>query len=245
MNRFELAKSIDQSILSTDAGIKDVSNVCNEAIEYGFATVFVLPGYIDVVIEQLHDSSVKVGSVVSFPLGNTPTEVKVYEARQYLEKGVQEIDMVMNVGALKSGQLDVVLNDINAVVNEIRKGSLYGRKSSVLIKVIIEACYLNDKEKIIAAEIVRKAGADFVKTSTGFGSYGATVEDVNLLFRTVGNELGIKASGGIRHFEQAQAMLDAGATRIGTSTGAQIIEEFIKYEKERKKKRKSGIKSKK
>lgn len=239
MTRFELAKSIDHTVLAPDANIEDVKRACREAKEWDFATVFVSPTNLEIVIEELSGSSIKTGTVVGFPLGNTLAEVKVYETRNYLDKGAQEIDMVMNFGALKSGKLDLVLSDISMVVNEVRKAGLYGRKSAIIIKVIIETCYLNKKEKMIAAEIVKKAGADFIKTSTGFGPAGAEVKDVELLFRAIGHELGIKASGGIRHFSEAQAMIDAGATRIGTSASVQIMEEFISMEKDKKKKRKS------
>jgi len=220
----ELSKSIDHTNLNPDATVKDIEKLCNEAIKYNFAAVCVHPFYVNIAYRLLRDSVVKVCSVAGFPLGATTSGAKVHETREAIELGADEVDMVMNVGAFKSGLYDEVYNDIRAVVEMARRGEVEAGRD-IIIKVIIECGLLNDDEKIRAAHIVERAGADFVKTNTGFTGSGATVEDVELLRANLPFEMGIKASGGIRTGQQAIALLNAGANRIGTSAGVKIIED--------------------
>lgn len=214
----DLASYIDHTILKPEADENDVERVCREALEYGFASVCVNPCYVKLAYSILRDSPVKVCTVVGFPLGASMTAVKAYEAEDAIENGAQEIDMVLNIGALKGGNIEYVKKDIEAVANVCR--------GKALLKVIIETCLLSDEEKIQACEVAKLAGADFVKTSTGFSKAGATEEDVALMKRVVGKDMGVKASGGIRDLNAALAMIEAGATRIGTSSSVKIINEF-------------------
>ena len=214
----DIAKIIDHTLLKPEATRDQIVQLCREAREYGFASVCVNPSYVKLAAELLRGSSVKVCSVVGFPLGATLPEVKAYEARRAIEEGAAEIDMVINIGALKSGDLELVKRDIASVVDVCHaKGAL--------CKVIIEAALLTDEEKVLACQLARAAGADYVKTSTGFGPGGATVRDVALMRRTVGPEMGVKAAGGIRSYEAAKSMVEAGATRIGASAGVKIVRE--------------------
>ena len=214
----DIAKIIDHTLLKPEATRDQIVQLCREAREYGFASVCVNPCYVKLAAELLRGSSVKVCSVVGFPLGATLPEVKAYEARRAIEEGATEIDMVINIGALKSGDLELVKRDIASVVDVCHaKGAL--------CKVIIEAALLTDEEKVLACQLARAAGADYVKTSTGFGPGGATVQDVALMRRTVGPEMGVKAAGGIRSYEAAKSMVEAGATRIGASAGVKIVQE--------------------
>lgn len=210
----DIARVIDHSLLKPDATEAEIRNLCEEAKRYGFASVFVNPIWVPVAVRLLRGSPVLVGTVVGFPLGASTTPVKVFETRDAISKGADEIDMVINIGALKSGESRAVKGDIEAVVEAA---------SGRIVKVILETSLLTNKEKRRAALLAKEAGAYFVKTSTGFGSGGATVEDVALLRKTVGANMGIKASGGIRDLETALAMLKAGATRIGTSSGVAIV----------------------
>ena len=214
----DIAKIIDHTLLKPEATRDQIGQLCREAREYGFAAVCVNPCYVKLAAELLRGSSVKVCSVVGFPLGATLPEVKAYEARRAIEEGAAEIDMVINIGALKSGDLELVKRDIASVVDVCHaKGAL--------CKVIIEAALLTDEEKVLACQLAKAAGADYVKTSTGFGPGGATVQDVALMRRTVGPEMGVKAAGGIRSYEAAKSMVEAGATRIGASAGVKIVQE--------------------
>jgi len=214
----DIAKLIDHTLLKPEATRDQIAQLCREAREYGFAAVCVNPCYVGLAAELLRGSPVKVCSVVGFPLGATLPEVKAYEARRAIEEGAAEVDMVLNIGALKSGDLELVRRDIAAVVDVCHaKGAL--------CKVIIEAALLSDEEKVLACQLAKAAGADYVKTSTGFGPGGATVHDVALMRRTVGPEMGVKAAGGIRSYEAARAMVEAGATRIGASAGVKIVRE--------------------
>ena len=214
----DIAKIIDHTLLKPEATRDQIVQLCREAREYGFAAVCVNPCYVKLAAELLRGSSVKVCSVVGFPLGATLPEVKAYEARRAIEEGAAEIDMVINIGALKSGDLELVKRDIASVVDVCHaKGAL--------CKVIIEAALLTDEEKVLACQLAKAAGADYVKTSTGFGPGGATVQDVALMRRTVGPEMGVKAAGGIRSYEAAKSMVEAGATRIGASAGVKIVRE--------------------
>lgn len=211
-----VARYIDHTNLKAYASREDVVRLCEEAKRYGFYAVCVNPYRVKVAKEALRGTDVKVVSVIGFPLGATPTEVKVFEAEKAIEAGADELDMVINIGALKDGDLEYVKNDIASVVEK-------AHASGVLVKVIIETCYLTDEEKVTACKLAMEAGADFVKTSTGFGSGGATVEDVRLMKSVVGDKMGVKAAGGIRTYEQAVKMIEAGATRIGTSSGVSIV----------------------
>jgi deoxyribose-phosphate aldolase len=214
----DIASLIDHTLLKPEATPEQIAQLCAEAREYGFASVCVNPIYVKLAARLLKDSPVKVCSVVGFPLGATPPEVKAFEARKAIRQGASEIDMVIHVGALKAGDDDHVERDIAAVVAASHAGG-------AICKVIIETCYLSDDEKVRACEITKRANADFVKTSTGFGPAGATVEDVALMRRTVGPEMGVKAAGGIRTLATLQAMVAAGASRIGASASVKIIQE--------------------
>ncbi|HZD60155.1 MAG TPA: deoxyribose-phosphate aldolase [Anaerolineae bacterium] len=224
MRQEELAKSIDHTNLNPDATVRDIEQLCTEAVKYNFASVVVMPFYVNIASRLLRDSVVKVGSVAGFPFGATTIGAKVHETREVIDLGADEIDMVMNVSALRSGLYDEVYNDIRAVVEAARRGEVEGGRD-IIVKVIIETGLLNDEQKVRAAKIVEQAGADFVKTNTGFTRGGATIEDVELIRSNVPFEMGIKASGGIRSADQAVALLNAGANRIGTSTGVQIMEQ--------------------
>lgn len=209
-----IAPFIDHTLLKPNATLDDIKKLCDEAKIYGFASVCVNPSYVSFAKELLKESKVKVCTVVGFPLGATTTIVKVIEARDAIANGADEIDMVINIGALKSGNDSFVFDDIKAV-REAAKGKV--------LKVIIETAYLTKDEKIKACQLAKEAGADFVKTSTGFAPSGATVEDVKLMREVVGPEIGVKASGGIRDYQTACEMIKAGATRLGTSSGVAIV----------------------
>lgn len=222
----DLARIIDQTLLKPDATEEDVRRFCREAARYNFAAVFVNPFYADLAFRLLKDSSVRVGTTVGFPLGASTSVVKRFEARDAVERGAREIDMVLNVSALKSDNVDAVQRDIYGVVGVIREKETERGIGSITVKVIIEACYLTDEEKLIACRVIEEAGADFAKTSTGFGPGGATVHDVRLLRKCLSSKVGVKASGGICTLEQCLEMLEAGANRIGTSSGVEIMKEF-------------------
>lgn len=212
----DYAKMIDHTLLKTDAQKKDLDKLLLEAKKYNFMSVCVSPIWVKYAAEQLKDTNVKVCTVIGFPQGATPTEVKVFETKNAIENGATEVDMVIPVGVLKDKDYIAVENDIRAVVE--------AAKSKALTKVIIETCLLTDEEKIMACKLSKSAGADFVKTSTGFSTAGATVKDIRLMRETVGEQRGVKASGGVRSREDADAMIKAGATRIGTSNGVKIVE---------------------
>ncbi|MBB6454322.1 deoxyribose-phosphate aldolase [Salirhabdus euzebyi] len=214
MNK-ELAKKIDHTQLKPDTQKEKIDVLCEEAKEYEFASVCVNPYWVTYCYEKLKDSPVKVCTVIGFPLGATTTAVKAFETKNAIENGATEIDMVINVGALKDGDYDVVKQDIEAVVE--------AAKSKAIVKVIIETSLLTEEEKVKACELSKDAGADFVKTSTGFSGGGATVEDIKLMRKTVGTDLGVKASGGVRDGKATQDLIEAGATRIGASSGVAIV----------------------
>ena len=211
----DLAKYIDHTILKADATLTDVKKLTDEAREHGFASVCVNTCYCEFVAGALAGSGVKTCCVVGFPLGAMEMRAKAAEAKLAADLGAEEVDMVINVGAAKAGDWDLVKRDIAAVVDAV--------KGSAIVKVIIETCLLTDDEKVKACEASKEAGADFVKTSTGFSTSGAKLEDVRLMRKTVGPDMGVKASGGVRTFEDAVAMLDAGASRLGTSNGIAIV----------------------
>src|SRR6187549_2071944 len=213
-----VAGMIDHTLLKPDATRAEIEKLCREAAEFKFATVCVNPVWVAESARLLRGSGVGVCSVVGFPLGATTADVKHYETRRAIFDGAREIDMVINVGALKSGDLRTVERDIEAVVEPCRE-------CGVISKVIIEAALLNDEEKVTACTLSKAAGADFVKTSTGFGPGGATAADVALMRRVVGAEMGVKAAGGVRDLEGLRAMVAAGATRVGASAGVKIVQE--------------------
>ncbi|MEZ7605591.1 deoxyribose-phosphate aldolase [Streptococcus sp. 27098_8_113] len=211
----KLNKYIDHTLLKPDASQEQIETLIEEAKKYDFASVCVNPTWVSFAAQALKATDVKVCTVIGFPLGANTPELKAFETSDAIQNGANEIDMVMNIGALKSRNFDLVERDIRAVV-EAAKGTL--------VKVIIETCLLTDDEKVKACQIAQKAGADFVKTSTGFSTGGATVADVALMRKTVGPDMGVKASGGARSYEDALAFIKAGATRIGASSGVAIME---------------------
>ena len=213
-----LAAMIDHTLLKPTATEDQIRSLCAEALEYRFASVCVHPCWVKLCAKLLDNSPVRVCTVLGFPLGATLPEVKAFEAQRCIALGATEVDMVINLGALKSRQLDLVKDDIAAVVNG-------AHPLGALVKVIIETGYLTEEEKVMACQLAKVAGADFVKTSTGFGPGGATVEDVALMRRVVGPEMGVKASGGVKTASEARAVIAAGATRIGTSSGVTIASE--------------------
>jgi deoxyribose-phosphate aldolase len=214
----DVAAMIDHTLLKPDATKAEIETLCREATQYGFASVCVNPTWVATCVRLVRGSAVAVCSVVGFPLGATTADTKHYETRRAIFDGAQEIDMVINVGALKSGDLNLVERDIRAVTSACRE-------SNVLSKVIIETALLTDDEKVTACTLAKAAAADFVKTSTGFVPGGATAEDVALMRRVVGEDMGIKASGGVRTLEGVKAMVAAGATRIGASAGVRIVQQ--------------------
>jgi deoxyribose-phosphate aldolase len=213
-----VASMIDHTLLKADASRREIEDLCREAAQFKFATVCVNPAWVATAARLLAGTGVGVCSVVGFPLGATTADVKGYETRRAIFDGAREIDMVINVGALKSGDLRVVERDIEVVVSSCRE-------CGVLSKVIIEAALLTDDEKITACTLAKAAGADYVKTSTGFGPGGATAADVALMRRVVGSEMGVKAAGGVRDLDGLKAMVAAGATRVGASAGVKIVQQ--------------------
>ena len=210
-----IAKMIDHTVLKAVTTKEDVIKICSEAKEYGFFSVCINPTNIELAKEELKDSDVKVCTVIGFPLGANTKEVKAFETKDAIKKGADEVDMVINIGALKDKNYDLVLEDIKAVVDAANK--------EALVKVIIETCYLTDEEKKIACELAVKAGTDYVKTSTGFGTGGSTPKDIKLMRETVGENIGVKASGGVRTKNDAIAVIDAGTSRIGASASIAIV----------------------
>lgn len=216
-----MAHMIDHTLLKPDATQDQIAQLCYEARKYGFASVCINPANVKLCAQLLKDSGVPVCTVVGFPLGATSTETKVFEAQQAVRDGATEVDMVINVGALKSRDYELVERDIASIARVCHAGN-------AMLKVIIEAALLTDEEKVIGCQLAMVAGADFVKTSTGFGPGGATLEDVALMRRVVGPTMGVKAAGGIRTYEDAQKMIAAGASRIGASASVRIMQEAKK-----------------
>lgn len=210
----KLSKYIDHTLLQADATKEQIVELCKEAKEYDFASVCVNPSWIDVAKEELQGSDVKVCVVIGFPLGAMTKDAKVFEARDSIEKGADEVDMVIHIGKLKDGDDAYVTSEIKAIKEAV---------GDHVLKVIIETCLLSDEEKVRACLDAKQAGADFVKTSTGFSTSGATVEDVALMKKTVGEGVSVKAAGGVRTKEDMMAMIDAGADRIGTSRGVSLM----------------------
>ncbi|MFC8040334.1 deoxyribose-phosphate aldolase [Paenarthrobacter sp. NPDC057355] len=211
-----IASYIDHTLLKPEASEADILKVCAEAVEYKFKSVCVNPVWVKTVTKALRGSGVLTCSVIGFPLGATPTDVKTFEARGAVLDGANEIDMVINMASARANDKGALVDDIRAVAETVHAGE-------AILKVIIETSMLNDEQKVIACEAAVEAGADFVKTSTGFNGGGATAEDVALMRKTVGPKLGVKASGGVRSLADAQAMIAAGATRIGASSGIAIV----------------------
>lgn len=214
----EIAALIDHTILKPEATREDIVKLCREAREYGFISVCVNPYWVPLAAHELKGSPVKVCTVAGFPLGATPTAVKVAEAEQAIRAGAQEVDMVLNVGALRSGDFDTVREDVKAVAEACHRGG-------AILKVILETALLDDNQKVIASSLCKIAGADFVKTSTGFAKSGATAHDVALMRAAVGPGIGVKASGGIRTLSDLETMKAAGASRIGASASVKIVQE--------------------
>ena len=212
-----IAALIDHTLLKPEATDADIRKVCAEARHYHFASVCVNPYWVRLVAEELAGSTVKVCSVVGFPLGASATQIKVAETAAAIRDGAQEIDMVLNIGALRGGDHDTVRGDIQAVVE-------IAHACGAIVKVILETALLNDEQKVAASLLAKEAGADFVKTSTGFGPGGATAADVALMRRTVGPAMGVKASGGVRTLEDLKTMAAAGASRVGASASVKIVE---------------------
>ena len=215
VNELNEIKLIDHTLLKPEIKKEDIIKLCEEAKEFGFASICVNPTWVAKSAEILKDTDIKVCTVIGFPLGANTPETKAFETKNALENGATEIDMVINIGALKDKNDELVELDIRSVVEAVNK--------KTIVKVIIEACLLTDEEKVRACEISVKAGADYVKTSTGFSIHGATVEDVALMRKSVGPNIGVKASGGVRNLQDIEAMVEAGATRIGSSSGVQIF----------------------
>ena len=214
----EIARLIDHTLLKPEASREDIRKLCQEAAQFGFASVCINPWNVPLAAEMLRGTKVKVCTVVGFPLGATLPQVKIYETEEAIKMGAQEIDMVINIGALKSGQDVVVESDIRGVVEASHRGG-------AICKVILETALLTKEEKIRASTLAKRACADFVKTSTGFSSAGATAEDVALMRAAVGPGIGVKAAGGVRTLEDLKKMVTAGATRIGASASVKIMEE--------------------
>lgn len=214
-----IAATIDHTLLKATATAEQIKELCAEAKLNHFASVCINPVWVSLARKELSGSSVHVCTVIGFPLGANASAVKTEEARLAVKQGADEVDMVINVGALKAGDHRTVEDDIRGVVGAAKAGK-------AIVKVIIETCYLSDEEKRLACELAKKAGATFVKTSTGFGTGGATVEDVRLMKKAIGPDMKVKASGGIRSYHDAQLMLDAGADRLGTSSGITIVSDL-------------------
>lgn len=211
----QIAAMIDHTLLKADGTQKDIIKLCEEAKQYKFATVCVNPYWVSLAAQELEGSGVGITTVIGFPLGSSSTLIKGVEAREAIANGATEIDMVLNVGAMKSGDFAAVERDIREVAQACN--------GKAIMKVIIETCYLTDEEKQLAAELSKSAGADFVKTSTGFGTSGATLKDIQLIRNAIGDAMGIKASGGVRDLPFALQLIEAGATRLGTSSGIALV----------------------
>ncbi|HOC53128.1 MAG TPA: deoxyribose-phosphate aldolase [Caldisericia bacterium] len=216
MNKKDLARLIDHTLLKSEIKIEDIKKLCEEALKYQFYSVCINPCYVKTAKEFLKNSDIKICTVISFPLGASTIKTKIYEATEAIENGADEIDMVMNIGMFKSNKYEYIYEEISS----IKKAIEYR-----ILKVIIETSILSEEEKIKASEIIKKSGANFVKTSTGFSQGGATKEDVLLIRKSVGDNFGIKASGGIKTYQQAVELINAGATRIGSSSSVKIMEE--------------------
>jgi deoxyribose-phosphate aldolase len=227
LNVEELAKTIDHTLLRPDTTSHDIEVLCSEAAEYHFAAVCLFPHFVPLACRLLKSADVKVCTALSFPYGADAARVKVVAAETAVVQGAAEVDIVMNMPAMLSGEFSYVRDELAAVVRAVRMRSVNSGSGRAIVKVIIETCYLTNKMKRLACKIVEQSGADFVKTSTGVGPRGATVQDVELLRDALGEHVGVKASGGIRTLRDVQLMVNAGASRIGTSAGVTIMREFL------------------
>ncbi|NLN74701.1 MAG: deoxyribose-phosphate aldolase [Armatimonadetes bacterium] len=223
----QFAKLMDSTLLKPTATHDNIIRLCEEAKGYHFATVMVLPFWLPIVRRELQESDVKPATVIGFPFGGSGRAVKVFEARTAITHGAKELDVVINIGALKSGERNIVEGEVSELIDTARMTGMTQDAKRTVLKFIIECYYLTDEEKTTACEIIRDAGGDFIKTSTGTAPGGATVEDIRLIRRIVGPDIGVKAAGGIRTTEQAMSMLDAGASRIGASNAAAIVEGYV------------------
>jgi len=228
LTKEQLGKTIDQTLLSPTATFKDIDKLCVDAKKYHFAAVCINPSFIVSARKILAGTDVKICSVVGYPLGANTIETKVFEARDNIGKGADELDMVINLGMIKSGNYSYIEREIGTVVNIIRREQMAEYNKNINIKIIIETGILTREEVEKVCRIGEESGADFIKTSTGFGVRGVDLDDVRLIREVVTRNIGVKASGGIRTFKDAQALIDAGATRLGTSNGISIIEEYAK-----------------
>lgn len=227
MHAEELAKTIDHTLLRADTTSADVERLCNEAAAYHFAAVCVFPYFVPLADSLLKTADVKVCTVIAFPFGAEAARTKLAAAKDAVAKGADEIDVVINLPALLSGEFGLVRNELAGIVKAVRMRSVNTGRGQVAVKAIIETCYLTNKMKRLVCKICEQAGVDFVKTSTGCGPKGATVQDVELLRDALGEHVAVKASGGIRSLKDAELMINAGAARIGTSAGATIMQEFL------------------
>lgn len=231
VSKEELAKSLDSTLLKAAASEGDIRKLCDDAKEFNFASVVVNPCFVPIARTILLDTPIKVSTVVGFPLGANTTTEKCFETINCIVNGASEIDFVMNIGFMKSRQYEELYRDVKAVVISAKRGQMKNPTTTVITKFIIETCYLTDEEKRIACKIAEKAGVDFVKTSTGLGSAGATEEDIRLLRRLLPLSIGVKASGGIKTLEDADNFLELGATRVGTSSAVNIMQEYLSVNK--------------
>ena len=222
----QFSKLIDYTLLRPTATGDDIVRFCEEAKQYHFAAVVILPFWVPLAVRQLEGSDVKVCTTIGFPHGMNTRATKVYEARNAVTQGAEELDVVINVGAMKSGDYEYVAHELTDIIGSARLSGMTTDSKRTLVKVIIETPYLTNEEKIKACEIVRDSGADFVKTSTGTAPNGATVEDIQLIRTVIGPTIGVKAAGGIRTIEHAMDLLDAGANRLGTSTGVALVQAY-------------------
>lgn len=227
MHAEELAKTIDHTLLRADGTSKDVERLCRDAARLHFAAVCVFPHFVPLAGELLKGADVKVCSVIAFPFGAEAARCKVIAAEEAVKSGADEIDVVMNLPAMLSGDFGLVRNELASVVHGVRMRAVNSGRGHIIVKCIIETCYLSNKMKKLACKIVEQAGCDFVKTSTGVGPKGATTQDVELLRECLDEHIGVKASGGIRTYRDVELMINAGAARIGTSAGVAIIRDFL------------------
>lgn len=228
LTKEQLAKTIDQTLLNPNVTIKTIQSFCISAKERHFAAVCINPSYITTAKKILADTDVKICSVVGYPLGANSIETKVFEARDNIKKGADEIDIMINLGMLKSGNYSYIEKEIGVIISVIRREQMAEYNKHINIKIIIENGSLTKREVKKICKIVEESGSDFIKTSTGFGARGVELDDVRLIREIVTRNIGVKASGGIRTFKDAQALIDAGATRLGTSSGVSIMDEYSK-----------------
>jgi deoxyribose-phosphate aldolase len=223
----ELAKTIDHTLLRADATSADVEALCAEAVKYHFAAVCLFPHFVPLAADLLRGTDVKTCTVISFPFGADTPRIKALAADEAVQRGADEVDVVINVPAFLSGEFGLVRDELTGIVHKVRVRGVNSGRGQVIVKAIIETCYLDDKLKRLACHICEQAGVDFVKTSTGLGSHGATVKDVELLRDCLDAHIGVKASGGIRTAADVERMVNAGAVRVGTSAGVAIMEECL------------------